>query len=131
MAKEILFLRCNFTPEEISDFSKELARKVSEVAQAEENKKAAVAQFSEQIAGAKAKCSQLARNIDSGYEMRNVDCRVDLDTPVVGTASIVRTDTNETVKTRAMNADELQQSLPLALEENKAAVEEFTGKKAN
>jgi len=111
--KEVLFLRVEFTPEEIKNFSSDLARKTAELSQAEEDKKAAVAQFADQLASAKATVSRLARNINSGYEMRNVDCEVTLHSPKKGLARIIRLDTGEEVNVRPMTADELQEKLPL------------------
>ena len=111
--KETHFLRCDFTPEELREFSKDLARKTAELSQAEEDKKAAVSQFADVIAATRAATSRLARNINSGYEMRSVECEVLLDTPVRATARLVRLDTGETVKERAMTGNEMQATLPL------------------
>ena len=111
--KESYFLRVDFTVEELREFSKELARKTAELSQGEEDKKAAVSQFADRIAANRADTSRLARNINSGYEMRMVECDVLLNQPVTGTAQIVRLDTGEVVKERAMTGNEMQADLPL------------------
>lgn len=112
--KESHFLRCDFSAEELREFSRELARKTAELSQAEEDKKAAVSQFADRIAANRADTSRLARNINSGYEMRMTVCEVLLNTPVTGTARIVRSDTGEVVKERAMTGTEMQGSLELS-----------------
>lgn len=112
--KESHFLRCDFSAEELREFSRELARKTAELSQAEEDKKAAVSQFADRIAANRADTSRLARNINSGYEMRSVDCEVQLNIPLDRIARIVRLDTGEVVKERAMTGTEMQGSLELA-----------------
>ena len=113
MATEILFLRCNFSEEEMKQLSLELARAAQEETEAEEEKKATMAQFAESIASCKAKVSSLARKINNGYEMRNVECEVRLDDPSAGMATVVRLDTGETSKVRQMTAEEMQPTLEL------------------
>ena len=115
--KEQLILRCDFTEEELKGFSKELARSTAQLAQAEEEKKAAMAQFAERMTGQKALLSGLARKINEGYEMRMVECGIKLDSPIAGTTRVIRLDTGEVVKERAMHADELQRSLELSPDE--------------
>lgn len=101
-------LRWDFTESELKEFSKTMARAAEEVAITEIDKKVANTQFAEQIARHQSVMSQMARNINSGYEMRMVKCRVLLDTPVRGTARIVRTDTGTFVKERVMTEREIQ-----------------------
>jgi hypothetical protein len=109
--KETHHLRCEFSEEELKDFSKVLARETQSLATAEEEKKVATAQFAERIARHKASTSQMSRNINNGYEMRMVQCEVLLDKPIRGTARIVRLDTGEVVKERVMTPEEMQMEL--------------------
>lgn len=111
--KEYIFLKCDFTAEELKEISSQLAREAANMAEAEENKKAATAQFAEKIASAKARVASLARQVNQGYEMRNVECRVLLDKPKRGLVQVVRADTGEIVKERPMSDSEKQGSLPL------------------
>ena len=119
LAKEVHLLRCDFSEDELKQFSKDLARSTAQLAQAEEEKKSAMAQFAERLTGAKALASSLARRINEGYEMRMVDCEVRLDSPTNGTATVVRKDTGEIVKERPMTAGELQGELALSESPNK------------
>lgn len=112
-------LRCEFTEGELREFSKTMARETQDLAMAEINKKVANAQFAEEIARHQSIVSKMARNINTGYEMRLVQCEVLLDTPERGSARIVRSDTGEVIKERAMTEGEikeaLQGNLPLAV----------------
>lgn len=109
--KETMFLRWDFSDAELKQFSSDMARNSAEQSEAEESKKAVVAQFTEKISAAKAKVSSLARKINSGYEMRDVRCEIWLDFPEAGRARILRLDTNEIVSERAMSETERQMVL--------------------
>lgn len=111
--KEQHFLRVDFTEPELKEFSKTLARETQNLAQAEEEKKLAVAQFAERIARCKSVQSVMSRNISNGYEMRMIECEVHLDLPRKGVATVFRTDTGEMVKERPMEPSELQRELPV------------------
>lgn len=113
MRTESNWLRYTFTEEEIANFSRKLAEETQLLESAEAEKKVAVAQFSERIARHKGTSSGAARNICMGYEMRMVECDVILDTPTVGAARVIRKDTGEVVKERAMSSEEMQLELEL------------------
>lgn len=66
------------------------------------------------------KLSKLADVVDRKAETRSIECRVELDVPVIGTKSIIRLDTFEVVKEEPMTLEERQGKLPL--EEEKAVV---------
>jgi hypothetical protein len=108
------FLKYVFSGEEMHDFATELARKTSEMSETEEAKKATVAQFGDRIASLRADTSSLARKFNSGYEYRNIECKVLYHKPSPAQKTIIRLDTGEVVKVQAMTFNELQEILPFA-----------------
>jgi hypothetical protein len=103
-------LKCVLTEQEIKDAGAQLARSYSEITDLEEHKKGVVSDFKAKIDGATAQASILARKIQNGYEFRDIECEEvwDYDDKVV---EVVRTDTGETIRSRVMKAEELQDSL--------------------
>lgn len=110
-------LRWDFTEDELREFSKTMAREAQDLTAAENQKKVATSQFAEEIARHRMALSQMARNISNGYEMRMTKCHVQLDNPERGRATIIREDTGEVVRERAMTDQEVrdvaQKKLPL------------------
>lgn len=111
MKTDKLFLRYQFTEAEIKERSLELARATTQAIEAEESKKAAAAQFADLVLRSREKMSRLAREINNGYEMRDIECEIRLHKPSKGMAQIVRLDTGELVKERLMDHTELQEQL--------------------
>lgn len=111
MLKTTEFLKYVFSEEELRQFAKELARQSTMAAEAQEEKKAVVAQYSERIASCQTNISKLSRFINNGYEHRNIDCSVLFHAPTQGSKTITRVDTGEIVKIVAMSQDELQETL--------------------
>lgn len=103
-------LKCDFTENELREFSRTMAREAQDLATAEDQKKVAVAQFAESIARHKSVLGQMARNINNGYEMRLTQCLVQFDTPALGWARIIRKDTGEVVKERKMDDIEIREA---------------------
>lgn len=106
------FLKYTFNEEEMREFATDLARKTAEITEAEESKKAAVAQFGDRIASLRADTSSLARKFNSGYEHRNIECRITYHDPSPAQKTTMRLDTGEVVKVQAMSFGELQEILP-------------------
>jgi hypothetical protein len=113
------FLRYDFSEEEIRDRSKKLALSVQQQTQAQEEHKAAASQFKERIESCTSQIGRLSREINSGWEMRNIECAVLFHNPNLGVKTIVRTDTGEVVRTTSMQPSELQENL---FEEQEAEV---------
>ena len=107
------YLKYTFSESELREHAKDLARENTVASEAEEQKKAVVAQFTEKVASAKTKISMLSRYINNGYDHRSVECETTLDMPEKGIARVVRLDTGEVVRERAMTPSELQIKLPL------------------
>ncbi len=104
------YLKCILTEPEIKDAGAMLAKTYSEITELEEQKKSQASDFKAKIDGATAQASILARKIQNGYEFRNIDCEEawDYEDKVV---EVMRLDTGEIIKTRAMTTDELQKKL--------------------
>ena len=104
-------LKVYFTEEEIKEFSKKLAYQSKQLEELEDAKKSVVADFNSQIQSAKAEISKLANFINNGYEYKPVECKIIFNEPQVGIKTIIRTDTNEKVRTEPMTEDEMQGDL--------------------
>ena len=109
--KHLEILKYTFSDPELKGFSKELARENTTVAEAEEQKKAVMAQFAETITSSKSRISILSRYINNGYDYRNIECSVAMNSPNTGFKTIVRDDTGEEVKTVPMTESEMQEEL--------------------
>lgn len=105
------FLRYEFSEEEIRERSKKLALSVQSQTQAQEEQKAAVSQFKERIESCVSQIGRLSREINSGWEMRTIECAVQFHSPNVGMKTIVRLDTGEIVNVTSMHPSELQENL--------------------
>lgn len=110
------FLRYHFTDEEKKDLAPTMAQSVINARDLEEQKKAVVSQYSSQINEATAKSNSAAQKIESGFEMRTIDC----EEHYIYGANVMRTirlDSGEVIKERTMTNAELQQEM--FKEENK------------
>ncbi len=105
------YLRYEFTEDEIKQKSKDLARSVQLQTAAQEEQKAAQAQFKDRIESQIANIGRLSRDINGGWEMRNIDCLVQFHTPTIATKRLIRQDTGELVRECAMEKHELQENL--------------------
>lgn len=103
-------LKCLLTEGELREAGSNLARQYSRVAELEDEKKSVTSDFKARIDHATVEASILARMIQNGYKFRTVDCETiwDFDSKTV---SVVRQDTGETVRSRTMTPDELQEAL--------------------
>lgn len=112
--KEItLQLRVSLTETEIKDQSRKLADKARELGRLEEDKKRAGSSIGAQIKAARADMDHLSELVTTGYEIREVECRVFYHTPRPKHKCIVRNDTGEIVSEEIMSFDEMQLNLPI------------------
>ena len=87
-----------------------MAQKVSEVNQAEDDKKSVMSDFKSRIDGLSAEVNRSATLLNNGYEMRNIKCEIIPDyTEKV--FRFIRVDNGEEAKTRKMTTDDFQMSL--------------------
>ena len=106
------FLEYQFTPEELTGLSQDLARDTAKMAELEDARKMAMSQFKAEIDACHARANLNAEHIRTGKEMRMIDCEVDYDTPKPGKKTITRTDTGERLKVMNMDEWEKQDELP-------------------
>ncbi len=104
------FLRYHFTEEEKRELARIMAQSVINARDLEEQKKAVVSQYTSQINEAVARSNSAAQKIESGFEMRTIDC----EEHYIYGANVVRTirlDSGEVIKERTMTNAELQQEM--------------------
>ncbi len=106
------WLRYDFSKAELEDFSKELARHTLERSRLEQQKKEVDAQLKATIEAETTQIAVLAGNVNTGHMQRMIDCAVLWHNPRNGRATIVRIDSGEIVRERAMTYEELQDRLP-------------------
>lgn len=111
-----LSLRCIFTQPELLERSKQLAEANRKVAELENDKSRAMNEYKSRISTTALEVSVLSEKVTTGYEFRDVACRVRYDHPKSGKKTIIRLDTNEEVGVHDMNNEEKQLKLSLVNE---------------
>lgn len=104
------FLRYHFNEDEKKDLAQGMAQSVIKVRDLEEEKKTITSQFASQINEANAKANSAAQKLESGFEMRMIDCeeRWNYKTKTI---TVIRLDTGEEVRERTMNNRECQKDM--------------------
>ena len=104
------FIKYTFTENEKKEIAIEMAQKVANLQQAEDDKKAVASDFKSQIDGIQASVNSAATKLNNGYEMRSIKCEVvpNYDKKVW---EYLRTDTGEQTKEKPMTANDLQMKL--------------------
>lgn len=105
------WLKYEFSEDELKEFAKKLAYETRELMENEETKKSVMSDFKSKIESSKEKISKLSNLINNGYEYRNIDCEVQLNSPEDGQKTIIRKDTGEVVKSLSMTEEEKQEKL--------------------
>lgn len=108
--RTIEYLKYTFSDEEKKDLAMQMAQTSIKKDSLEQQKTAVTKQFASDIAQAGIIIQSCASKIESGYEMRQIDCEEepDFEKRILKT---YRTDTGELVKTRPLRSDEMQKSL--------------------
>ena len=101
-------LECLFTEIELKTLSNELACKIIEKTELENKKKSALSNFTGQLNDMKAEINLLANKVNTGKELRNVNCVITMNSPSTGLKTAQRLDTKENIWTNEMTAEELQ-----------------------
>lgn len=104
-------LRVEFTAEEMTEKSHAMATAIQNLAQIEDDRKTAAAEFSARIKEVKNKIEKLSNEITRKHRMEDVDCEWYLNCPTEGMKVLVRLDTHETIDTRAMIPSDYQLTL--------------------
>ena len=113
IAKEVLFLRHEFTKDERLEMGSNLANAYNRLASIEDEEAVMKAQVKDRKAGVEQTIGSLSRNLANGFDMVNIECETVWDTPNIGEVSYRRKDNGEIAKVRAMTSEERQMDLPL------------------
>jgi hypothetical protein len=104
-------LRYLLSPSEKLAYGKQLAEETAMLTQIEGDKANVVAQFKAKSTACDARITELSNALRGGYEIRELECVVILDSPKIGKKSIARVDTNEVVEVNDMTELECQYML--------------------
>ena len=104
------YLKYVFSQEEKADIAIEMAQKVSELSQAEDEKKAIMSDFKSRIDGLQARVNSAAIKLNNGYEMRSIECEV-VPNWEEKIWEYIREDTGEITKTAQITPEDLQLKL--------------------
>lgn len=115
------YLRYEFTDAEIADAARDLATANRKRSSLEQRKKEVDSAIKAEIEEQNSIIGRLSQLIGTGFEYRDIEVRIQLDTPEPGKKTIYRIDTGEEVAVKAMTESEKQMSLDL---QTKAEVEE-------
>ena len=104
------YLKHMFSDDEKKDIAIEMAQKVAELNQAEDQKKAINSDLKSKIDGLQATINHAAVRLNNGYEMRSIECEV---TPAWDEKvwQYTKLDTGEIVKQVEMSPEDLQMRL--------------------
>ena len=98
-----------FTEDEKRDIAIEMARKVAELNQAEDDKKAVMSDLKSRIDTITAQINGAAGKLNAGFEYRTVNCEVDRD---YSQRKIIYWYDETVVKEKPMSSDDLQLKIP-------------------
>ena len=104
------FLKYVFTEDELKEIAGEMAQKIVNLQQAEDDLKAIKSDYKSQMDGIQAGINQAATKMTSGYEMRPTKCKMVPDYPRK-VWQYVRVDTGEMVKEKNMTSNDLKWNL--------------------
>jgi len=101
------FIKYVFTEKELKEIAGEMAQKIVNLQQAEDDVKAIKSDYKSQIDGIQAGINSDATKMTSGYEMRSTKCQVIPNYPKK-VWEYMRVDTGEKVKEKGMTSNDLQ-----------------------
>jgi hypothetical protein len=112
--------RCDLTPDELQEVAKEMADDQLELERLEGEKASVTKSYASKIESVKARIREKSGTFRQGWEMRDVD-HVEIKDFGIGTCTLIRMDTGETVKARKLTTAELDRHasrLPLDIPKN-------------
>lgn len=101
-------IKYTFSNTEIRELGEGLAREAQTVFDLKAEKKSLSAALTAKVEAANNRVADLTTKINNGYELREVECLVLMETPRAGMKRIIRIDNNETVREEAMTMAEMQ-----------------------
>jgi hypothetical protein len=87
--------RYDFSEAEAHALAIELAEGIQKINEIDAKKKEEVKKFTAEIDKVRVACNELSVKVTDGFEMRNIQCWCDYNTPSTGKKSITRIDTSE------------------------------------
>jgi len=103
-------IKYTFGKDEIRELGESLAHEAQTVFDLKAQKKSTNTSMNASIENANNRVADLTTKINNGYELREVECLVMMETPRAGMKTIIRIDTNEKVREEAMTMAEMQQN---------------------
>ena len=110
MEKESIFGKHTFSEEEKKKIAQQLAQAVSDKGEADEELKAIKADFKSKIELADSQINGYARKLQSGFEMRSIECNVIRDYEAK-TITYIAIDDGRTIDIRQMSQSDLQRPI--------------------
>jgi hypothetical protein len=125
MEKEIVkeYLKCMLTQAQLKEQAEKMADNLSQIAQYEADLKSIKRQIEADIAKCQSELTSAHERYRSRFEMKNVDCEVRKNFET-NTVTVIRTDTGEVVRERALTAEERQLMLELEKKETEPPAQE-------
>jgi hypothetical protein len=112
MAKTLYELcRYQFSNDELRVLGVQLAREAQDAIALKEERATVVADYAARLKEASRRVAEFSHKLNCGYEMRDTECIVMMDSPRPGTKTIVRVDTGEAIREELMAEDERQGAL--------------------
>lgn len=103
-------VKYTFTQDEIRELGEALAREEQTAFELAEHKAATVAEFMASLKAVNGRVADLVKKINNGYELREVECMVMMETPRPGMKRVIRMDTTEPIRDEPMTVAEMQSS---------------------
>lgn len=119
------YIRHTYTPEECLRMGQDLAGAHNRLAAIDDEEAVVKSKFKERKATVEQSINSLSRDLSNGWTMQNVECKLAYGEPNPLEVTYRRIDTNEVVKVRAMNSDEMQEELPLTDREAEKNIEKL------
>lgn len=124
MVQPTEYLKYEFSDTEIADAARDLATANRKRSSLEQRKKEVDSAIKAEIEEQNSIIGRLSQLIGTGFEYRDIDVRVELDTPEKGTKRIIRIDTGEEVAVKFMTESDKQMAFDLQTEAEAAAQKE-------
>ena len=109
-------LRYTFSNTELLEIGKRLAEGARRLGELDKEKKRITSDYTARMNAVESEVNILSAAISSGYDIRPIECHVQLHLPKAGEKTIVRLDTFETVGVEQMTGDEMQTMLKFEAE---------------
>ncbi len=111
------WLRYDFEPDEVHQLSVEMANKVQELQQVEQEKKSVTSSYTSRANSLKSHITDLSNKVASGYESREIDCLVKYHEPKRGWKTLIRKDNSKKIEERMLPSEWTLFTQPLENEE--------------